>query len=329
MSDVSAIKIELVQEDALNFPCDVIALKYARSLYGLDAAVVASLESANRKIKLPALGKSVILATEGLLAANSIIFMGVPALREFGYAEIREFGKKVCRQLKTLAPEMQHLALTVNGPGYGLDEVEAFESVLAGIVDAISNNDYPRRLRRVSFVERDSRRVQRLTPVLKNLFPKGDIEAGVQGPQGMLESSAQRALSSVGQASASKPKIFVAMSFAPEMDDVFHYGIQGAANAAGMLCERADLSVFTGDVIEWVRRSIKNATLVVADLSGANANVYLEIGYAWGCNVPTVLLCKKPEVVKFNVQGQRYIGYSTIKSLEEGLSRELKGLLKS
>jgi hypothetical protein len=32
------------------------------------------------------------------------------------------------------------------------------------------------------------------------------------------------------------------MPFAPEYDDLFHYGIQGAVHAAGFLCERADLA---------------------------------------------------------------------------------------
>ncbi len=116
------------------------------------------------------------------------------------------------------------------------------------------------------------------------------------------------------------------MPFAEEMDDVFHYGIQGAVNAAGFLCERADLSSFTGDVMDWVKRRISNATLVVADLSSANPNVYLEVGYAWGCRVPTVLLSGNTSDLKFDVRSQRCIVYKSIESLEDALSRELKCL---
>ena len=72
-------------------------------------------------------------------------------------------------------------------------------------------------------------------------------------------------------------KILVAGFVSEEMDDVFHYGIQGAVNAAGFLCERADLSTFTGDVLEWVKNRIERASLVVADLSDANPNVYLDM----------------------------------------------------
>ena len=110
------------------------------------------------------------------------------------------------------------------------------------------------------------------------------------------------------------------------MDDVFHYGIQGAVNSAGLLCERADLSTFTGDVMDWVKRRISSATLVIADLSSANPNVYLEVGYAWGCRVPTVLLARDATDLKFDVKSQRCVLYKSIKSLEDALSRELQGL---
>jgi hypothetical protein len=120
------------------------------------------------------------------------------------------------------------------------------------------------------------------------------------------------------------------MPFAPEMDDTFHYAIQGAINSAGMLCERADLSAFTGDVMDWVRERISTARLLIADLSSANPNVYLEVGYAWGCGIPTVLLCKDvTNDLKFDVKGQRCLNYRSIKHLEELLARELKALFPS
>jgi hypothetical protein len=54
---------------------------------------------------------------------------------------------------------------------------------------------------------------------------------------------AKASLSNVGEGSRAKRHIFAAMPFAKEFDDRFHYGIQSAAEAAGFLCERADLTV--------------------------------------------------------------------------------------
>ena len=142
-----------------------------------------------------------------------------------------------------------------------------------------------------------------------------------------LDMSAKQALRTAGYSSDSKPRVFVAMPFADEMSDVFHYGIQGAVNSAGLLAERADLATFTGDVMEWVRARISNANLVIADLTSSNPNVYLEVGYAWGKSVPTVLLVKSTPDLKFDVRGQRYIVYSSIKDLEDKLANELASLL--
>jgi len=172
------------------------------------------------------------------------------------------------------ASDVQSVALTIHGPNYGLDEVEAFESELAGIVEAAVKGHLPRNLKSVSFVEFDAGRASRLTLVLKRLFPDGTILVHEGGAATGIEGRTQRTLRSAGNASSRKSHVFVAMPFAKEMDDVFHYGIQGAVNAAGLLCERADLSSFTGDVIDWVKQRISNATLVIADLSSAKAEVY-------------------------------------------------------
>ena len=123
-----------------------------------------------------------------------------------------------------------------------------------------------------------------------------------------------------------KKRIFVAMPFASEFEDCFHYGIQGAVNASGYLCERADLQSFTGDVMEWVKNRIATADFVIADLTTANPNVYLEIGYAWGLNKKTVLLIKDTKELKFDTRGQRCLTYTTIKDLETKLKNELANL---
>jgi hypothetical protein len=116
------------------------------------------------------------------------------------------------------------------------------------------------------------------------------------------------------------------MPFAEDMDDVFHYGIQGAVNSAGFLCERADLSSFTGDVMEWVKKRIATASLIIADLSTANPNVYLEVGFAWGCGKPTVLLVRDTNDLRFDVRTQRCLVYKKIKDLESLLRTELANL---
>jgi hypothetical protein len=127
--------------------------------------------------------------------------------------------------------------------------------------------------------------------------------------------------------SKNKPSLFVAMPFASEFDNIFDYGFTNAANAAGFRCERTDKMGFTGDVLGKIKERIGRASIVIADISTSNPNVYLEVGYAWGQGIPTVLVAKKGTEVKFDVQGQKILYYDeSIKNLETTLTDELRAL---
>lgn len=116
------------------------------------------------------------------------------------------------------------------------------------------------------------------------------------------------------------------MPFRKDMDDVFYYGIQGPVHKAGFLCERVDQEAFTGDILNRVKERIETASVVIAELSGSNPNVYLEVGYAWGKGRPTILLLKNMEELRFDVHGQRCLFYERIKDLENSLIKELEEL---
>jgi hypothetical protein len=123
-----------------------------------------------------------------------------------------------------------------------------------------------------------------------------------------------------------KPRIAVAMPFAPEMLDVFYYGISEPVRRMGYICERIDQEAFTGDIMDRVKMRIEMAEIVIADLTGANPNVYLEVGYSWGKGRPTVLIANQKDELKFDVRGQRCLKYGSIRELETILTKELKDL---
>jgi hypothetical protein len=317
--------------DALAWPADVLALKYAQTPFGVDAAVLDRFRAkgVNFAERLPKPSGFYLTPSQGVVNTRTVLFIGVEPLHQFGYEQIRAFGRKVLMVLAGEELESRHIVLTVSGPGYGLDETEAFESLVAGLVDAVTSGAISERLERLTIIELDVARASRFSQALARLMPNGYIPPpGTSSSQVLGEEAAER-LRSVGHASIDKPAIFVAMSFAEDMDDVFHYGIQGAVNAAGFLCERADLSSFTGDIMAWVKDRIANAALVIADLSGANPNVYLEVGYAWGCGRPTVLLVRNTSDLKFDIRGQRCLVYTSIRDLEGSLRRELANLQES
>ncbi len=324
----SQITLSIEAGNALEFQADVLALKYAQALYGLDEVVAELLGGKydDLSLILPEESNFRLIPSKGVIEAKAVLFVGVNRLRQFGYQEIREFGRRVLDSLSAAAPSTRHVCLTIHGPGYGLDEIEAFESEVAGLLDAIKSEDFPSKLERITIIERSVSRAKRMSEVLARLLPAGHVEVGKGGKIKDLGDTATERMRSVGYSSENKRHIFVAMPFAEEMDDIFHYGIQGAVKEAGFLCERADLSTFTGDVIEWVKKRIASSTLVIADLSTANPNVYLEVGFAWGCNRPTVLLCRTGTELKFDVKSQRCLIYKNIKDLEASLRNELEGL---
>jgi hypothetical protein len=164
--------------------------------------------------------------------------------------------------------------------------------------------------------------------ILTGSFPNGVIKSESKGHEVAFrrELGALDPLSDAGITSEAKPLIFVAMPFDKKMDDVFHYGIRNAVNSAGYLCERVDEVSFTGDILDVIKRRIRDASLLIADLTTSNPNVYLEVGYAWGVGVPTVLLAQDVQELKFDVKSQKCIIYSGIRELEEKLTPELKNL---
>lgn len=333
--DPQYIDIDIVTGDARTVATDVLAVKSGADLYGVTAAVLKVLEAQRitTHAQIRAAPTPVLINTNGHLGVRQVLFQPAPPLARFDYAQIREFGKNVLRALAMTNTRVRTLALTLHGIGYGLDEAESLRAEVAGLVDAVEADLCPPDLERVVIVEAQAGRVARLRKELVRALPHGIVRpSAIDAAPQTAANVAETNLRSAGIASRAKPYVFVAMPFAEEYSDVFEYGIQNAVSKGlngAYLCERADLASFTGDVMEYVRERIQGAALVIADLTSANANVYLEIGYAWGCGRRTVLIVNaksRAEDVKFDLRGQRYLEYKSIKDLETRLEAELRAL---
>jgi len=326
------VRVAVVPGDVKEFEADVLLLKHAQHFYGADEEVALRLSRA-RTLDLERFhlqpGATHVAQSKGTIAAASVIFVGVPHIFSLDYSDIREFTAIGIAASSLLSA--QTIALTVHGPGFGLDEVESLFAEFAGVVKAVGSRE-AKRLQELTFVERDRDRVGRLGPALENALERSKLRwqrldgwaFQVTIPlRGTLRSEAVEV---PGDASDAKPHVFVAMPFADDMNDRFFYGIQPPVRRHGFLCERIDQAVFTGSILTQIREKIASAALVVADLSGANPNVYLEVGLAWGRDRATILLAHESEPLRFDVQGERCLKYNTIQDLERQLDAELKGL---
>jgi len=321
MAEVQGVAIEIEAADVLASAADVLVLKHAQVSLGVDAAAKEQLGLDLDMSLLP--GAQLVASSSGQVGPRTVVFLGVPRLSDFGYAEIRLFGRRAVSMVLTEFPDCRELAMTLHGAGYGLDETACFEAELAGIAEALDQQGKTS-LKRVAIFELDERRAERLRRRLEIVLPvpSRSLDAG-------SAAELTRGLRQPAEAGAARrDHAFVATPFSENFEDIFHYAIEPAVHNSGLLCERIDEQSFTGSIPERIKERIRSATLVVADLTDANPNVYLEVGFAWGAEIRTVLLCREDSTLKFDVQSERCITYSTIRNLEQRLTDELRHLVK-
>jgi Restriction endonuclease len=123
-------------------------------------------------------------------------------------------------------------------------------------------------------------------------------------------------------------RFFVVMPFAPDLDDVYHFGIRETIHTLGGACERADEIQHTGGILEKIYDSIRDASIIIAEVSFPNPNVFYEIGFAHALGKPVVLLTRDISNSPFDLRGYNHIVYKSIVELRKGLDAMLRQLLR-
>jgi hypothetical protein len=315
------IDVRVLQEDGLLYPAEVLVLKHAQALYGLDRRVVELTGIPQDRLPLP--GHARVFRDVDGIGSRALVFVGTRFIAQFSYQDVRRFGYEALHAVAGAFPSSSEIALTLHGVGYGLDEMECFDAEIAGMVEAIERGHVSESLKTISILEADPKRADRLSARLAFLFSSRSSSGPLAD-----ERSPARTLRLAGNEDG-RAHAFVAMPFDKSFSNLFDYAISQAVRANGLLCERIDRQVYTGDILERVRRQIRSATLVIADVTGGNPNVFLEVGLAWGHGVPTLLICREGEPLPFDVRGQRCIYYDgdVIRDFETRLQGELRRLL--
>jgi nucleoside 2-deoxyribosyltransferase-like protein len=112
--------------------------------------------------------------------------------------------------------------------------------------------------------------------------------------------------------------VFVICPLAPEMDPVYT-AIAAAARAVGLHAER--VKDVRGDyrITETIMAMIRQARLVVADLTHERPNVYFELGYARGLGKTVITLLRTGSTPSFDVRDWTYLEYIDSRPLEDDL----------
>lgn len=315
--------VSVVQANAMGHVADVLILKHAQMHLGLDEAVLHRLLrlGVDESYFSPIDGETYLFDSRGGISARNVIVVGAPPPTEFDYGDVRDIAITALRRLRQAPQEVefQEVAMTLHGVGIGLDENEAFNSLVEGIQRAIQNDEAPSNLRRINIVERDPRRASRLSARLEDLVPGGYLKRSVSGIQRAQE------YRSPGDTRV-KPYVLVLMSSNRDMEDAYQYGISGPAQSMGLLCERHDLDMSVPHSTEWLRSRIMGAKALIVHPSHGDQKEVFSIGFALGCGITTILLSDKRQPSQLGLDLGRCIEYGTIGELERRLSPELRRL---
>jgi hypothetical protein len=101
------------------------------------------------------------------------------------------------------------------------------------------------------------------------------------------------------------------MPFCEEFTDVYKHLIYDCLQTAGYNVKRADDIKSQNNILGDIIGGIVNSDLIVADLTGANPNVYYELGIAHALNRNVILITQEIEELPFDLRSYRVVGYST------------------
>ena len=116
---------------------------------------------------------------------------------------------------------------------------------------------------------------------------------------------------------------------------MFEHIVSPVAAGQGLAVVRSDLDPTPGQLTTQIIRGIIASTVVVADLTGQNPNVYFELGVAQSFAKPLVLLVNQARRLPFDVKSERTIevgdgdvfGVSEAKEASRSLERSLEVVL--
>lgn len=146
---------------------------------------------------------------------------------------------------------------------------------------------YIRELSRIGYVEEDS----------------GQAKLTANGYQRIIE------LSRTG---AQSPRVFVAMWFDNQMDEIFEHAIFPAIVDSGYTPVRVDRIEHVNRIDDEIIAQIRRSRFMVADFTGQRAGVYFEAGFIGGLGRTVIWMCRKDDLrnLHFDTRQFNFIDYA-------------------
>lgn len=123
------------------------------------------------------------------------------------------------------------------------------------------------------------------------------------------------------------PKLcFVMMPFDESFNALYRL-VERCCKEQGLRCERADTDVSPGKITSRIYSCIRQASIVLADMTGRNPNVFYELGLAHAISDNVVLLAQSPDDVPFDLRDFLHIRYTNTFAGAEKLANDLSKVL--
>ena len=106
-----------------------------------------------------------------------------------------------------------------------------------------------------------------------------------------------------------QPRAFIAMQFGEPFDTIYREVIKPKALEHGLDVVRIDEVSGPGIIFEDIKRAIAESSVIIAEITAPNQNVFYELGYAHALNKPTILLAQRGKELPFDIRSYRVIFY--------------------
>lgn len=120
--------------------------------------------------------------------------------------------------------------------------------------------------------------------------------------------------------------VFSIMKFEKDFDELYTDVIIPKCKEFGYRSVRADECYTTTAIIQDIIKEISEASVIIADVTMDNPNVFYELGYAHALKKPTILLAdvEKREKLPFDISGQRVVFYNNSIGGKKDIEKKLE-----
>lgn len=136
-----------------------------------------------------------------------------------------------------------------------------------------------------------------------------------------------------GQSISTLATAFTVMPFGPpQLQWVYEKTLRPTLEKCKVQCVRGDDMFGSEAIMEDVLAGIDDADLIVADLTGQNANVFYEVGIAHAKDKPVLLMTQSLDDVPFDLRHRRILVYEYsppgVEELAEKLEKHVRAMLQ-